>query len=171
MNYRKQFKSGETIIEVILYVLIVGVLLISYFSFFNNLFSFFNKKEAQREVFSESSFLISKIGFSIENAKSILSPLSGSSTMLSLESYNPGESPVNIYLQGADVHYLSSTTPDTILNSNRVQINTLSFTVLQNNSIPSSVQINLGMQFNNSSGKQEQNYSLNSTSTFTLKGK
>lgn len=170
MNFCKKSKSGETIIETLLYVLIVGGLLLSYFLFFNNLFSFFNKKEAEREVLSEGNFLMSRLGYHIENAKTILEPtLQGN--YIYMESFNDSENPIRIYLENEDILVRIASSSPQVLNSNRIKIDSLNFYILKNNNVPSSARVDLVLRFNNVSERQELDFSISLSSTFTLKGK
>lgn len=170
MNFSKKLKSGESIIEILLYALIVSGLILTFFLFFNNLFSFFNKKEAQREVLSEVNFLMSRLGHYIENAKSIIEP-SSSGNYIYLESFNDLENPSRIYLENENILVRVASSSPQILNSNRIKIDSLNFFILKNNNVPSSVRIDLVSSFNNVSARQELDFSVNLSSTFTLKGK
>ncbi len=170
MNSSKKSKSGNTLIEILLYVLIVGGLVLTYFLFFNNLFSFFNKKEAEREVLSEANFLMSQIGYYIENTKNILEP-AAEGNYIYLESFNDSENPIRLYLENEDILARIASSSPQIINSNRIKINDLYFYIFKNNGVPSSVKVNLAIRFNNVSERQELDFAINLASTFTLKGK
>lgn len=165
---RELKSSGLTLVEVIFYLLVVGVLIFSFFEFFNSVLVSFNKKEVQREVLSENYFLINKIGTIIINAKSIIEP-QASSSEIALESYDPQKNPTKIYLDSENLLIREGNNPSQVLNSNRVKIDNLNFQIIKNNTKPVSIKISLTSSFINESGRSEFNFSLANSISFSLR--
>lgn len=167
---KKSLQLGSTFIEILLYIGIISFLLISYFYLFYSIFSFFNKKEVQREVSTEANFLLSKIGYFIENAKSILEPQDSGNYIL-IETYSSSTNPTKIFLNSNNIYVKFAQNPEEALNSNRIFVESLNFNILKNATTASSVYVFLKVKFNNLSGREEFDFSFKTNSTFTLKNK
>lgn len=93
-NLLSKNNKGFTLVEMLIYIGIFSVFIVTINIFFNMISSYRNRGEMIMEVNDQGSLTVRTITRSIRNAKSISIPISGSSgSSLTLETYDPLTNP------------------------------------------------------------------------------
>ncbi|MFZ2072713.1 MAG: type II secretion system protein [Minisyncoccia bacterium] len=161
MSKNIKLKNGYTLIELILYIslfaVIIFIISMSFFSFFEARI----KNQTISEVEGEGIQIMQLITQTIRNANNVNSPAIGVNDIsLSLNVTNPFLSPTIFYLTGDEIKITEGVNPDMSLNnSSRVIISGLLFENLSRASTPDIIGISFTLSHVNLNGKNEYNYS------------
>ena len=132
INNVSKIQQGFTLIEVIIYVGVIGLILVSLIRFSITIQNPREKVFGTQEVDTNARFIMSEIGRQIRRAESInvgTSTFDADPGVLSLEMAVPAENPTIISLDADDgnIQITQGTDPAIILNSDRVKITNLDF--------------------------------------------
>jgi type II secretory pathway pseudopilin PulG len=164
-----QSQCGYTLLELLLYIAIVGALLTSVTFFFGVTLDARVKNQTIVEVNEQGTALIDSITQTIRNSTSITAPTIGTSgASLTLVVPTGALSPTVFSLSSGIVQIKEGAGALTPLNSNKVQVSSLTFKNLSRASTPGSVQISFVMTRLNPNNKNEYDYQKTFTSTAEL---
>lgn len=169
MNQRK----GFTLIEILVYIAILSVVISVIVSFLLWSMRLSTKSAAMVEVSKNARRAIEIISYEAREAKSIYFPTTGSS-QLSLQTlkYSPqGESGsfIDFYLSDGNI-YLKKESQDPIaLNTDKVEIISLSFDQISTTTTIPSVRISIGVGYKNPKNLPEYSAFINMTSTVSIR--
>ncbi len=152
MNFLKD-KKGFTLIEVLLYVAIVGGILTLISVFLMTLLESRIKNDTISEVEYQGLQVMHVITQSIRNADVVSNPLKGETD--SILDINNGD--INFYLENG-VIYIEKDSQETELTNNRVVVTNLLFENLGLNNAPDSVRISFVLSYNNIEGRNEYSF-------------
>src|SRR3989344_1949018 len=133
----QNMNSGFTLVEMILYIAIVAIFMTGLVYFTLDIVYGREKSYVHQEVNQNTRFAAKRIAYEIKNAKSIISPLSGSSSSISLEYADANRNPTVINISGdgrITIGYGSSgncpTSSPCFLTGNKVNVTAINFTNL-----------------------------------------
>lgn len=155
-----QSQKGFTLVEMVLYVALCSLLLLSLSGLTSFLLETRTRSQAINEVNQQGSQVMSLITQTIRNAKSVESPSIGSnSPSLSITTVNPLLNPTVFSLSSTTVVISEGGKPAIALTNSRVSVSSLLF---QNVSSTSSPEKNIRISFTvdsvNKSGRGEYSY-------------
>jgi len=151
-------KKGMSLIEMLLYVAIMGILIagITSFIIFNKKIS--DRNEAINEVEFQSSEIVEVISQTIRNAKSVTEPaFQATGSQLSLTVDAP-DSTIIFGFSSGKVTIKRGTASATNLNSDQVAVSNLSFKNLGNAETNGSINFQFDATYLNPGNKSELNY-------------
>lgn len=172
MNKTDKPLTGFTLIEILTYIAVLSIIMVSTCGFLIWTSRANIKIKATREVSDNLNRLMEQMTYEIKEAKGLYTP-TFSNQQLSLETthYLPtGEeiSYLDFFLCGPTTLCIKKETSAPLaLNSERVEVNYLSFK--QIGSSPPSVQVSLELNFKNPQNKPEYQAFLSATSTISLR--
>ena len=167
MNKIKTLKANS-IVEILLYVAIVSIFVISIISVIFNLIDSNNKRQAIEKVNLEAQSIILFFQKEMRSANSIVSPIiNQSGTTLKIISDNNSEREIiivdgNIYIRvdgGEQVQ----------INSSKVNLFDAQFVNASNDNTTGSILFRFNLKFNTQESLQSFNYSQNYETSFTIK--
>ena len=165
-------KNGFTLIEILVYAGVLTVVTVSVSSIFIWMLSSNTKSKVTRETLDNARRAMEIMTYEIKEAKSVYTPTT-SSNQLSLETakYLPsGEETayIDFYLCGTRLCLKKESQNPIALTSDRVEIGNLTFTQTNSGDNPA-IQINLKVDYKNSSNRPEYKSSVNLTSTVSVR--
>ncbi|MFC1789381.1 type II secretion system protein J [Patescibacteria group bacterium] len=165
--------KGFTLIEMIVYIAILSVIVVALSSFLMWVLKANAKSNSIKEVLDSSRRFMEIITYEIKGAKSIYLPTT-TSTQLSLETirYFPdGENStyIDFYLATSTIFLKKESQGPVAITSDKVEVNSLSFSQIQSTSTFPSIQISLEISYKNPDNRLEYTSSINLTSTITLR--
>jgi len=156
-------KKGLTLIEIIIYVAILGLIATAFITMSINLLTIKSKSISQQEIDSNLQFISQKISYEIRNAKSVASTTASS---LTLVSQNPSRNPTVFDLSGGNIRigFSSGTncpiSNPCILNSNKINISNFIITNLSSGDTKTqNIRYSISGNYINQSGRPEFNAS------------
>lgn len=162
-------KNGFTLIELLIYIGILVLFLTSSSLFFWAAVFGNIKKSAFQEVQQNARFAMTKIGQEIKKAKSINSPLEGStSSSLSLEMANPDFDPTIFDLSEGKLRITQGENPSVFLTTERVVVKNLIFTNLSYTQTPGIIRVEIEIEYKNPAKRPEYEASVQLKSSFSL---
>jgi len=172
VNFKFRFRTGFTLIEILVYIAILGILMTVIFSFLIWANSTNIKAKVMRETLEDASRTMEFMVREIKAAKSIYTPTTDSD-QLSLETtkyLSNGEATtyIDFFLCGSQICLKKESEAPLALTKENVQVNNLVFTQISTGEIPS-VQIELGVNYKSPSNKPEYRAIVNLTSTASLR--
>jgi prepilin-type N-terminal cleavage/methylation domain-containing protein len=163
-KYIRSRQSGYTLIELLLYVALIGILLTAVVGFFTMTADARVKNQTINEVNDQGVFAIDTITQSLRNATSITAPSTGASGgQLTIVMPTSAISPTIFNLSGTTLQIKEGTNTAVSLTNSKVQIIAFSVKNLSRPSTPGIAQISLTLARVNGSGRNEYEY----TKTFT----
>lgn len=164
--------GGFTLIEVLVYIGVLGIVIVVTSSFLIWSTHSNNKAKIMKETLDQTRRAMEIMIYEIKEAKSIYIPTT-TSTQLSLETlhYLPeGEktSYIDFYLCGTQLCLKKESQNPITLTSDKVEVNSLVFTQVITGQIPS-IQVELKVDYKNPSNQPEYQASVNLTSTASLR--
>jgi len=166
--------KGFTLIEVLVYVAVLGIIISTISSFLLWTMDSYTKGKAMRETMNNAKRVMDVVTYEVKEAKSIYMPTT-TSTQLSLETthYLPaGEETtyIDFYICENRICLKKESQDPIAISSDRVQVESLFFTPVSALTLPnSSIQINLTMKYKNPANLPEYQASINLTSTVSLR--
>jgi len=167
---------GFTLIEFIVYIGIVGVVLLVAGAITLNIFYGKAKLTAVEEVSQNARFAVEKIAYTIRNAQAVDSPSVGvSAATLELEMLNNS---IEFEADDDQIKMTESTgrgqdkiKTSFIITSDEVKITSLQFANLSYSDTPGTVRVQMTIEYNNPSGRQEREYSKTFYTTANVRKK
>lgn len=157
--HTRHSQTGYTLIELLLYVVIVGSLLTSVTYFFGTITSARVKNQSIAEVNDQGVAAMDYITRTIRNASSVSAPAAGAGgNSLTLVVPTSVLSPTIFSLNGTVLQVKEGVAAAIPLTSGSVQITDLSFTNLTRPGTPGIVQVSLTISRNNPSNRNEYDY-------------
>ncbi|MCH7492609.1 prepilin-type N-terminal cleavage/methylation domain-containing protein [Patescibacteria group bacterium] len=155
MNHKKP--RGFTLIEVMIYVVLVSGILIGATSFAISIINNRTKSFAIQEVEQNSRFMLEKITQVIRSARKITTPAIGvTDTTLVLEMSDGKKNPTIFALDGSSLSMTQGADPTLDLHSGNVEVSNLTFTNLSSpNDKTRNVFVSFTLSHRNPSGRQE----------------
>jgi len=172
MSGFKKNGAGFTLIEILVYIAVIAIILVSVLSFLRWAIISSKKQEAMREVLDSGRSAMEIMTREIREAKSVYDPTS-TSTQLSLETlkYLPqGEtmSYIDFFLCQTQLCFKKESQNPITLTSNKVEVKNLIFRKIVTNQIPS-IQIEITVDYKNPKNLSEYQASINLISTASLR--
>lgn len=166
---RNYYKKGFTLLELMIYMGILSGFLFITFNFALDIMYGDIKSETIREVQQNSRFSMEKMLKVIKSASSVNRPVAGKSTnSLILEVADPNLDPTTFYtLQGKLLMTQGDFGPYELI-SDRVVVTEIQFTNRSESDNPGVITVDLEIEHENPSGRNEYNFSLASRSTISL---
>ncbi len=167
-NYNNEFKNnihGFTLVEVLIYIAIIGLVMTSFLYFGTAIFDYRNKSYVVQEVQANERLALGLISQKIRGAKDVNIASSTFNTdpgVLSLVMDNSSKNPTVIKLNQNDgvLQITEGNATATALTVQKVKITNLAFTNLTaTSSIDDDIGINLTAQYNNANQDVKYNYS------------
>ncbi len=153
-------QTGFTLIEVLLYVGIFSILLISTSVFVATLLESRIKNQTIAEVEQQGLQVMQIITQTVRNATSINTPSQGASgTFLSVDTYSGVLNPTVFDLLGGTIRITEGIGSAIVLANSRVSASALTFRNLSRASTPSIIRIQFTLSYVNNLGRNEYNYS------------
>jgi type II secretory pathway pseudopilin PulG len=152
-------RMGFTLLEVLLYVGIFGILILSISGFFSLIINSRIKGQVIMEVQDQGAYLVNFITQKIRNAEGITSPTIGlSDTSLSLDVTNINDDPTIFNVSG-DVLYVTEGAESPVnLTNSRVLISGVNFNNVSLVNSPGLISFQFTLSHVNSEGRQEYEY-------------
>lgn len=168
-------KKGITLVEIILYVAILGFISTAFISMSMNMMSLKSKSSSQQEVDSSLQFISQKINYEIRNAKSI-SGISGVGFTLTFADTNRNPTIFDLnngnIRMGFGVGVSCPTTNPCILNSNKITISNFTVNNLSSgDSQTQNIHYSITANFINNSSRPEFDASGTITDSIEIRSK
>lgn len=168
-NTKPNLGSGFTLIELVIYSAIVGVMLILMIGLFWNIISSNIKETAYQTVQQNTRFAIIKITQEVKGASGINNPLPGfSSDSLSLSMADSSLDPTLFDLVEGKLRITQGSFGPYELTSDEVQVSSLQFTNLSYPDTPGTIRIVMVLDHINPGGRIEYQASISVKSTVSL---
>ncbi len=159
-----QSQAGYTLIELLLYVAIVGVLLTATVGFFGLVADARVKNQTISEVNDQGTFAMDYLTQTIRNATSITAPaLGASSSSLTLVVPTANLSPTIFNVLGATLQVQEGSGTAVALTNSKIQVTNFTVKNLSRSGTSGIVQISFTLNRVNTAGRNEYDY----TQTFT----
>jgi prepilin-type N-terminal cleavage/methylation domain-containing protein len=171
-NSQLRFKSGFTLIEILVYIAILGILIIPISSFliWSNRSNI--KAKVMRETLEDARRAMEIMTREIKEAKSIYTPTTNPN-QLSLETINylPTDEEttyIDFFLCGSSICFKKESQGPVSITKDNIEVNQLVFTRIVSGD-STSIQIELGMNYKNPGNRPEYQATVNLTSTASLR--
>jgi len=161
------YQSGSSLIEMLIYIAIVSVFLITLINFSWDVIYSKVKNTTIGETTDNTHIIIEKIGLTTRNADSIDAPTSGQ-TSQTLVLNNPNGSQTTFDLSDGRLR-INEGTGYFYLTSSKVNITNLEFINLSQTGTKGNIRIKMTISHNNPENKQEYNAIQNIDTSFSLR--
>jgi Tfp pilus assembly protein PilW len=162
----KTRQSGYTLIELLLYVVIISALLTSITYFFGITIEARAKNQTIAEVDEQGVAAMDYINQTIRNATSITTPTAGGNgSSLTLVVPTGSLSPTIFNLSGTTLQVKEGSANAIALTSNDIQVTSLAFRNLTRSGTPGMVQVSFTLSRTNPGGRNEYDYQKTFTSS------
>lgn len=169
-SYKLQISKGLTLIEILLYVVIVATILFAVSIFLSALLQSRIKNQTIAEVEQQGAQLMQLITQTARNAESIASPAQGLSTSsLTLNVIATTSDPTIFDLSSGVIRITEGTSSAVSLTNSRVTASGLTFQNLSRTNTPGTIRIQFTLTHINPEGKNEYNFSKTFTGSATLR--
>ena len=154
-------RKGFSLIEMIIYIAILGVVMVTIVSFMSVIMNTKAKAQAISEVEQQGLQLMQTIDQTVHNATAINSPTVGNSSglTLSLALADEAVNPTLFTLSGTTLQMKEGAGSYIDLNSSKVKVTNISFTNISRTSTRGIIKIQFTLAYNNSSNTTNFNYS------------
>lgn len=165
-------KSGFTLLEILVYIAVLGIVAVIVVSFVIWLSHSNAKNKAMREALDNSRRAMEIMAYEIKEAKAVYTPTTDAG-QLSLETTKylpPGEedSYIDFYLCGSSLCLKKESQEPAALTSDSVEVNNLVFERVVSGEA-SSLRISIGVNYKNPANRPEYQASVNLTSSVSLR--
>lgn len=162
--------KGYTLIELLLYVVILGSLLTAISLYFSTSAESRIKNQSIAEVTQQGAIIMERITYTIRNADSITSPTAGNSAAsLTLAMATAGINPTVFDVSSQVIRVSEGGGSAVGLSNSQVQISGLTFTNLTRSGTPGVVRISFTVSRVNNSNRNEYNYQKTFTASASLR--
>lgn len=176
-KFKKKRRAGFTLVEILVYIFVLAIVIAIVIAFLSWTLRVNNKMRAEREVSDGAGRIMSAISYELRHAKGIYFPTSVFDVhpgQLSVETGldvpdNETKTYKDFYIDSGRLYVKKENSQPQPLHSDRVRIAKLIFRYLQNASTTASVQIDLGVIYNNPTARPELESGLNLISSVTLR--
>jgi Tfp pilus assembly protein PilW len=163
-------QSGYTLIELLLYVVIVGSLLTATSLFFSAATSARIKSQSVSEVEQQGTFAMQYMARTIRNASAVTAPAIGASAnQLTTTVPTANLSPTIFSLSGTTLQVKEGAAAAVPLTSGDVQVTSLTFKNLSRSATAEVVQISMTLIRTNTAGRNEYDYSKTFTTSAAVR--
>ncbi len=167
-------KKGFTLIELIIYIAIIGLIMSSFVSFSIIMANSRNKNYAAREVQANFRNILDIVTRKVKEANSInmgASIFGSDPGVLSLSMDDPSKDPTIIDLDQDDgvMQITEGTSNPVAITSNEIQVTNLVFENLSGTSPRNNIRIQLTLEFNGEDNDQNFNYSEDFQTAISLR--
>jgi type II secretory pathway pseudopilin PulG len=163
-------RDGYTLIELLLYISIMGILLGALTSLLSVSLSARIKNESIIEVDRQGEFMIDTIAQTARAAASITTPAGGASgSTLTLGMATAGVNPTTFNVAGTTLQIKEGAGATIPLNSGRVAVTGFTVKNLSRASTPGAVQISFTLSTVNTTGRNEYDYQKTFTTSASLR--
>ncbi len=163
-------QTGYTLIELLLYVSIVGVLLISVTGFYGLVADTRVKGQSINEVEQQGALAMDLIAQTIRNATGITAPVAGASgSSLTVTVPTGALSPTIFNLSGTTLQIKEGAATAVPLTNSKVQVTSLTFTNLTRSGTPGIVRISMTISRTNPNNNNAYEYQKTFTSSAALR--
>lgn len=150
-KFGKRRKKGFTLIEILIYTAIIGIILTSFVAFSVSIANVRNKTYVVQEVQANSRLALDIISQKIRQAVVVITPAEGGSGA-SLELDMPDPNPNLIFnLSGGVLNMTEGAGPAASLTSNEVYVYNLVFTNMAQGGKRANVKIDISIRYNSAS--------------------
>lgn len=169
-DLRMKRQYGFTLLELLLYISLLGILLGSLGAFTSVLYQSRIKNEVVAEVDGQGIAVMQRITQTIRNAEGINSPATGSSaSSTSINVIDSAKDPTLFTLVSGAVTMKEGTDVALPLTSTKVTVSGLTFTNLSRSGTDGTLRVQFTINYNNTVGRQEYNYSKNFVGSATIR--
>lgn len=163
-------QAGYTLIELLLYVALIGVLLTAVVGFFTLMADARVKNQTINEVNDQGVFAMESITQSLRNATNITSPAVGTNgAQLTIVVPTAAASPTIFNLSGTTLQIKEGTSAAVALTNSKVQVTAFSVKNLSRASTPGIAQVSMTIARVNGSGRNEYDYSKTFTTSVAIR--
>ena len=163
-------QAGYTLIELLLYVAIVGVLLSAVTAFFGSTVDARVKNQTINEVNTQGIFALDYLTQTIRNATSITTPIAGASDVqLTLVVHTASLSPTVFSLSSGQLQVKEGANAAVALTGSPVQVTALSVKNLTRSGTTGVVQVTLTVSRTNPNNRNEYDYQRTFTASAALR--
>jgi type II secretory pathway pseudopilin PulG len=167
---RQRQQSGYTLIELLLYVALIGTLLTSVVGFFTLMADARVKNQTINEVNDQGVFVMDSITQSLRNASSITSPTIGTSgTSLTIAMPTSSINPTVFNLSGTTMQLKEGTNTAVSLTNSKIQVTALTVKNLSRSGTPGLAQISFTLARINTAGRSEYDYQKTFTTSVAIR--
>lgn len=152
-------QAGFTLMELMLYIAVLGSLLAAVAGFFGVAASARIKNQAVYEVDSQGSFAIETIGQAIRGSSLVTSPtITANANSLTLATATPATNPTVFSLNNGTLQVKEGSAAAVSLTNDKVAVSNLTFTNLSRAGTPGLVRISMTISRQNPGGRAEFDY-------------
>ena len=164
-------REGISLIEILLYLSLSSIIMVSSSIFFFKQLEVNNKNNAVMEIEESGSQITRLITQIIRNGTAINSPGQGTSAnSLSLATLDPLKDPTIFDLSGGEIRITEGLgAPTTLVNSTKINADSLNFDNFSKNLTPGIIKINFTLTHKNPENRSEYNYSKTFYDSASLK--
>lgn len=167
---RTKNTAGYTLIELLLYITLAGMLLVSLTVFFGMSVDARIKTQSVTEVNQQGASAMSYIQQTVRNATSISAPAAAASAAsLTVVVPTASLSPTIFNLSGSILQVKEGTAAAIALTNDDVRVTNLTFTNLSRSGTDGVVRISFTMERTNTAGRNEYSYSKTFTTTVAIR--
>ncbi len=159
-------KQAFSMIEVLLYMAMIAVFSLVVTSYWSSLNELRIRGQAMTTVTTESAYVMEQLTQIIRNADSVNGM---TTTSLNLKMLDVNKDPTTVSFSGGQLTVQEGSSAAVNLISNRVVLSGINFTNLTTSGKPASIRIQLQLSNNNTSGRNEANYSTTLYDTASLR--
>jgi Tfp pilus assembly protein PilW len=158
--FSKSAAKGTSLIELIIYISILSIVLLSMTVFLVSNKKMEGRYKAMTEVEIQGAEIMRLVTQAIRNAQSVGSPAIGTNgPSLSLVVSAPAKNPTVFDLAGGKVRMKEGSASATDLNSGQVSISNLNFKNMSSANAPGSIRVSFDVSYANPGHRAELNYS------------
>ncbi len=163
-------RTGYTLIELMLYIAILGSLLAAVSGFYAMTQATQKKAQVIAEVDQQGNMVIETITSTLRNASNINSPVAGAnSTSASIAMASSSINPTIYDLNGSALRRQEGVAAAELLTSTRIQVSNLTFRNLTRSGTDGALQVSFTLSSTNTSGRAEYAYQKNFITTVALR--
>lgn len=156
---RQTRQNGYTLIELLLYIAITGLVLTAAVFFMMTTLDVRAKSQSVTEVNDQATYIMDYITRRVRNADSISLPSSGSSAQsVTLSMPNVATSPTVFSLSGTALMVREGSGSAVPLTNSRVKVDSITFTNLSADGTSGNLRIRLTLSYVNPSGRSQYEY-------------
>ncbi len=170
MKRQSRKQKGFTLIELVLYLALASILLLTVVTFLGVLLQSRVKNQTIAEVEQQGAQIMQLVTQTIRNAEGVNSPGQGASaTSTSLNVVSAANDPTVFDLSGGVLRITEATSTPVSLNSSRVSVSGLTFENFSRSNTPGTLRIQFTMTYVNPGGINEYDYSRTFRASATLR--
>jgi len=170
MNQKRQTAGGYTLIELLLYVGLVGILLSAATAFFGIATEARIKNQTISEVNEQGAFVMDYLTRSVRAATSISSPsVGGTGTQLTLVVPAANLSPTVFSVSGGVLQVKEGTAAAVALTNSKVRVSSFTVTNLTRSGTSALVRVSITIDRINNAGRNEYDYSETFTTSVGIR--